>query len=102
MDNEKLKKIAKISFLFSVIISAILVIYLIVGRFICGYPLYPWFGYFMGIAAFLFLPNIYLEVIEEEKREPRWINFFGRRNLIIFFIYGYLSILGALYIVFFR
>jgi len=102
MSDETFRKFARISFRFCIVISAILVLYLVVGVYILGRQTTPWFMFFMGIASLLYVPKLHLGVIEKEKGSPKTIDTIEKKTCFTFSLIGCLLILGALYVLFLR
>ena len=101
MEDKKLKKFAKFSSRLSVAIGVILFFYLAV-ILLFSLQFNNWFLFFFGLALLLYIPKLYLEVIEEEEKHPRIIDAGGKRLCFVFLLGGCLLILAALYDFFIR
>jgi hypothetical protein len=93
MEDKSLRKFAKFSFRFSVVLGVLLAVYLVVGVFVFDFPVNRWCGLALGIALLSYVPKLHLGVIEEERNYPG-IDGLGKQLCFVFFFLGSLCIIG--------
>gem|GEM_PF-4322583 len=98
MEEEKLEKLAKISFRLCIILSIILLIYFIMVD-IFGSKMGPWPTFFLGVAILLYVPKPYLKMKKEERENIQADKYFERRTIGLLIMLGGMAILAALYMI---
>ena len=95
MEDETLRKFAKICFRLSIIFGVILCTYFVLA-ILFGLPLNGVFSFFFGIALLLYVPKLHLRVIDAEKKYPKTTDTVGKKVTFCFFFGGCVLIIVAL------